>query len=879
MRLLRLRLRNFRGVEEREVAFLRDGVTVIVGPNEVGKSSMAEALDLLFTAPDSSARAEVKAVKPVDRDAGPEVEADIETGPYAFTYRKRYLKAAETVLQITRPRPEQLTGRQAHERVEQILAETMDPALWRALRIKQGEGVGQASLADADLLGRALDRAAGTVPEGQVETSLFERAKAEYDLYWTATGKPKGDWPLREAVTQRQAALDGLEAQLRAVAADVERAADLSAEYGRLVEAKGPEEVRVVELEARWRQIEELARNLEKLEEAEKTARLTAERADEASRGRAVALEELAKAAAERDRQLAVVEAAAPTLASGRVRVERAAAVLAAARAAREAADARAKTARGDVEFLRAQHVLAELTGRREALAIARAALADAEAAARANLVDEIAIEGLRVADRELRVARALLEAGRPTVTLTAPQGVIVLLDGAPTAIDADVATRRPVAERLKVELPGVLQMEVSAGAGDTALAERAAAAEQTLRTACERVGVADVAGAEAAATARREAMAGRAEQRRRIVELLGGDEPARSEQLDARIALAERRTEGYLEARTAEPPMPADEDAAVAAAEAVEHADEAARTAEMAIEQEDRAAREQLAEREVAANEATVRLDLAQRDVAQREAALAGTRAATPDAVLADSLARAVAAQAAATAATAAARAALQSEGPDAARTLLDNARRVVDDMAGKLRNLEIAQAEVRARLRDHGEDGLAERRDAALTARDAASSELARWIHRAEARRTLYEALKSARDAAHLAYVGPLRDKLVSLGKVVFGPSLDVEVGDDLRVRSRTLDGRTVPYESLSIGAKEQLGVTMRLAGAMLVAEDGGVPVMLDDTLGFSDPRRLEAMGAVLALAGTSCQVIVLTCYPERYRHVGGARTVPLT
>ena len=122
-------------------------------------------------------------------------------------------------------------------------------------------------------------------------------------------------------------------------------------------------------------------------------------------------------------------------------------------------------------------------------------------------------------------------------------------------------------------------------------------------------------------------------------------------------------------------------------------------------------------------------------------------------------------------------------------------------------------------------------------------------------------------------------LKVEKTSLGKVVFGPSLSLEVGEDLRVRSRTLDGRTVPYESLSIGAREQLGVLTRLACAILVAGDGGVPVMLDDTLGFSDPRRLEAMGAVLSIAGKSCQVIVLTCYPERYRHVGGARTVALS
>jgi hypothetical protein len=879
MRLLRIRLRNFRGVEDREVSFARDGVTVVVGPNEVGKSSMAEALDLLFSHLDSTSKAEVKAVKPVDRDAGPEVEADIETGPYAFTYRKRFLKANETVLQITRPKPESITGRQAHERVEQILRETMDADLWRALRVRQGEGLGQPVLADAGSLGQALDRAAGTLPEGPVETSLFDRAKAEYDQFWTPTGKSKGEWPLREKATEAQNAVDVVEAQLRSLAADVERDADLTAERAALAAAKGPEEAHLLDLEAHWRQIETLVRDVEKLEGSEQAARVTAERAGEASQARTGAVTELARAIAERDRQRTATEAAAPSLASAKARSDAAGRALADARTAREAADALAKTARGDVEFLRSRQSLAELTERRDALVVARASHAEADAAVRTSSVDDGALEMIRAADREVQVARALLDAGRPSVEITALRDTTVLVGGAFLRLREKDTARRSVSDRLVVEVPDVLRVEVAAGSGDSELRDRATDAERALRKACEEAGVVDLAGAEAAAVIRREALAARAEQRRRITELLGGEETARAEQLDARIALAERRTVGYLDARAAAMPMPADDDAATKKAQEAEAEAETARTAESTIEREDRAAREQLAEREAATLEAAVHLEVAEKDVAAREQALAEARAATPDAVLAEGLTTATAGHAEATAAAAAARATLEYEGPEAAKALLDNARLVVEGMTEQLRVLEISQAEVRARLRDHGEDGLAERRDQAVADRDAAKAELARYTARAEARRWLYEALKSARDAAHLAYVGPLRDKITSLSRVVFGPSVGIDVGEDLRVRSRTLDGRTVPFESLSVGAREQLGVLTRIACAMLVAEDGGVPVMLDDTLGFSDPRRLEAMGAVLALAGASCQVIVLTCYPDRYRHVGGASLVALS
>jgi len=112
------------------------------------------------------------------------------------------------------------------------------------------------------------------------------------------------------------------------------------------------------------------------------------------------------------------------------------------------------------------------------------------------------------------------------------------------------------------------------------------------------------------------------------------------------------------------------------------------------------------------------------------------------------------------------------------------------------------------------------------------------------------------------------------------VFGPDFEVELDEqDLSVVSRTLNGRTIPFASLSIGAKEQIALISRLACATIVAPDGGVPVILDDALGNSDPQRLATMGAALAVAGRQSQIIVLTCQPDRYEHVGGARTVRLS
>ena len=92
MKLHRLVLTNYRGITHREIEFPDHGVVVVSGANEIGKSSMIEALDLLLDSKDRSTKKEVKQVKPTHADVGAEITAEISTGPYRFIYRKRFHK-------------------------------------------------------------------------------------------------------------------------------------------------------------------------------------------------------------------------------------------------------------------------------------------------------------------------------------------------------------------------------------------------------------------------------------------------------------------------------------------------------------------------------------------------------------------------------------------------------------------------------------------------------------------------------------------------------------------------------------------------------------------------------------------------------------------
>ena len=89
MRIHRIELRNYRGVARSTVAFPDRGVSIVEGDNEVGKSSLVEALDLVLTTPDSSRSERIKALQPAGLDVGPEALVELSTGPYRLTYAKR----------------------------------------------------------------------------------------------------------------------------------------------------------------------------------------------------------------------------------------------------------------------------------------------------------------------------------------------------------------------------------------------------------------------------------------------------------------------------------------------------------------------------------------------------------------------------------------------------------------------------------------------------------------------------------------------------------------------------------------------------------------------------------------------------------------------
>ncbi|MGA8332163.1 MAG: hypothetical protein WB777_23175, partial [Mycobacterium sp.] len=219
-----------------------------------------------------------------------------------------------------------------------------------------------------------------------------------------------------------------------------------------------------------------------------------------------------------------------------------------------------------------------------------------------------------------------------------------------------------------------------------------------------------------------------------------------------------------------------------------------------------------------------------------------------------------------------------LAAEAPDAVAAELADAVEAAAVLGQRNDDVTRTLHEIAAQLTVFGSEGRKGKLDAAEIEYEHARSEHDRVGRRARAVQMLREVMVRHRDDTRQRYVEPFRAELQRLGRPVFGPSFEVEVDSNLCILNRTVDSCTVPYESLSGGAKEQLGILARLAGAALVAKEDAVPILIDDALGFTDPDRLVKMAAVFDTLGKRGQVIVLTCTPARYDGVTSAQRIEL-
>ena len=880
MKIHRISLRAFRGVVEADVEFATDGVTIVQGPNEVGKSSLADALDMLIADPDSSSKSRVKAAQPVGRDVGPWVEADIECGPYRLTYSKRWVRGAGTELLIESPAREQLQGRAAHDRVTAIIAETMDAELFAALRHQQGIPLGQAELAGSDSLMHALDAAAGSGSESaEPGGALIDAIDRERQIWSTPTGEPnKARKDLREAAAAAEVALDGAEGSLRALEGRVEEFRRRDGELARNAEQEPDLRSTVTRLETEVQAVSARESALHDLRMAAEKAMAPARDATAAADARTAAIAAVAAAEAEVGVITAEgVRAAARLDAALAVRTE-ASARLVAALDARADAERAFDVAAADAQHLRDLFDLGSLRTRRGLIGDAEKTIADGEAFLAGCALDAELLARIETAVVDEAGARGRRDAAGAALQITAESAQQLEVGGVPRSIAAGETLALPVGAGDELVITGVARIGIE-GRGDVVTAALQARAH--LDALLVQAGVSPVDGETAARDLDRRRLDAEATVKAARESRGWALNDLTLEEMDDKIARAEGRVAAYASGRGAAPPIPADADAANTVRAATEDARDSARRDEDAARDAHTQADSAVTGLEAQASERKGHLGAVARRLGDAETDLQTGRAAQSDLQVNAAAAETDAAAEAARAALHAEEAALGDADPESLRLRLANSRDAVDRLLRERNDIQLLAARMKGEISQQGDEGLADRVAHAREAAENAEAERDLAERRAAAIDLLYATMARHRDIAQRAYVAPFREAVERFGRLVFGAGTEVEVDHTtLQVVSRTREGVTVPVEALSGGAREQMALIGRLAAASLVAPaaDGGAPVIIDDALGYSDAGRLEGLGAALAEAGKTCQVIVLTCMPERYSGIGSARVVRL-
>jgi hypothetical protein len=877
VKISHVRLKNFRGVAAAEVRFAPAGVTIVHGPNETGKSTLMHAINVLFDYRDDSRHEEVRLTKPVNRDVGSEVEAQVEIGEHSFTYFKRFHKDRETLLTIHAPKAENLVGREAHDRVQQVMSGSVDTPLWQALRIVQGRNLEMPELHDQPALAQALDRVAGQARSGEKEEALFEAAYAEHARYFTDTGREKED-PLAQARTRAAEAAEkelGLLAQLQEVEADITRFATLERSVLRLKRDLVGLDAAQRKAQAAWDAVSKLADDVQRA----KSAHQLAEQAMQAANN----------SVQQRNEMVGRAEASARNVADLTAQCANTNAVLAAAAQALNGArntrdtasatanqrDAEERLRRADLEFRDAEFELVRMQERLDHIRKADASAAAAGAIVAASKITDKLRANIRAAEVDLKTQLGILSAASAQFTIKALKPFDAAVDAESLSLRAGEVRVFPVSEPVVATIAEVVALRVEPGTSAESLRQAVGDAENALARACAKAGVGSPEQAESAWAALQDAKRTLADRDRIAKEHL---RDLTREALAARVETAKAKVHAYAAARNSELALPA---TSVEAKTALESSAKAAAQARKALKDAETVLA-QVQEHHAKCREQhagnTALLDQAKKDRALAVERLEGERKRCGDDELARALASTEAAAKSALENLSVAEGRLGNADPGSAKAILDTSASALKHAREQCEEQDHELIALRTKLALVGDKGLAEALAEAQRVAFEAQDALDRLLRRAAAAKLLYETLRAEREAMRRAYVAPLREGIERLGRHVFGPTLRVEVDDNLRVVNRTVDGVTVSLGQLSTGAREQMGLLVRLAAAAMVCKDGGVPLVLDDALGSTDEGRLESMGAVLRIASQEMQTIILTCAPERYVHVGAQVSVAM-
>ena len=882
MKLRSLAVNQFkRFTEPTRLGEFGDNVNLVVGPNELGKSTLLDALRSVLFERHRSGAAAIRTLQNNRSGAAPVVELVFEIDGAAYTLTKRFIKSPYA--QLTCPDGTLLEADAAEAKLRELLgfaesgtrgatAETL--GMWGVLWVQQGQSFGRPDLPASALasLSAALESEVGAVLGGRRGTELpqiIDQRRGE--LITTARRQPRGEYKeVLDQIGELQQLLSEQQRQQLEMSSTLEQLTAAETRLARLDDGNQDQADRA-----------ELTRVRDQLGEVERRE-LRLRAAHSELQNRQGQLERARRAQSERAalrREIAVdqerLDEAHGQLRDLREQEQQSSAPLQEMRQALRQAEATVETTeqaeakwRDALTAISLAAELDELLRQQSRVAAAQQRLEEIQRQAKQIQVTDASLRQIRQAADAYEAAKAQRRVTATRITFDIPSDRLAGIEAAGAPL-TDPTTTIEALEPITIVIPGrgrILIDPVVADSIQLLQAERVA--RTTLRDALGRAGAESLADAEVLRDQRRDLEAAAIATQREL-EQLGSSDDASALQ-DRIDELRHRQTSLPHPWPTAKLPERDHAETAMRGAQSeLQNARAEERVARVAAEERGRA----VAECSARVREAQTAVDLHTEIVHRRQERLRGDVETAPD----DDLATATHAGAQAVAEPQQIVSALARDDSTGIRpqleariTRLESAIAQRADSRVESRT-EIARLRERIELQDSA--GIDEAVEHTQHELEQATRHCARSQREIEVLDLLSEALHAAESQARERYLAPVLNRIQPYLRLLF-PNAEIRMDEHLNIigMSRGAGGYEERFDHLSMGTQEQIAVLVRLAFAeMLVDQGAPAAVILDDALVFSDDQRMQLMFDILSHAAQRVQIVIFTCREQLFEGLG--------
>ncbi len=881
MKIRSLELRHFRKfVGAISIDGIGDGLNILVGPNEYGKSTLLEAINGVIFEKATAQSERTRSFRHFCNGTVPQVDLAFDLDGAKWTVSKRFAGQSGRAT-LTNASGRRFEAEEAEAELQKLLgfvrgARSSEPGIWGTLWVAQGKSFGDPNLDESGrrTLQGCLEAQVGVITGGQRGRRIPAAVECALSELRSTRG-PRGKFKdAADRLAEARAEVERLESKRDEIFGQMNELARLRGERQRTLAGWDEDAHRRELSEIAGRRTAAATRAAELLA-ARSEARLADERAQQAQK----AVSERRALIAELGPLEAEVEGTAAKLAQAETRQAEVARRL---DAAEERLVQLRQRQRDNIKTLRqldrlrgAQAIAREIEEHKDTLQKAaklRREVGRLAEAIGANPATDENVSRVEDAAAELVAARAAVNAVATTVSfaLEANAAGRVLLDGRALA---GPVFKVPVVARSTIAIEGVGEIAVEPQITDRdTMIERLRRAEDDLGAALEAAAAADLAATRQLAAQRRELVRELADNKRRISELAPTDRgrglAAGLEARENRIGELRGRLETELEVLAlASLPPPAETEAAISAAH---------REGDLVATETDAAEAAAEGPKLALADTAAAVRELGNR-LAERRTALGGKQdqlAAGRDRCRDERLT----AQAEELARLAAdAQAALAGHAGRQGETVEEidvRVRRL--EAAGKLHaadidrlNKEISHLE--GLIEAHEGIGVEEDLGAAQAEEARLAVQVKGYEEEVAVLELLCSTLRAAESEAKQKYLAPVAQRAEPYLRMLL-PGAGLKFDENLTIDKIERSGAAESFACLSAGTQEQLAVLTRLAFAELLLDQGRpATVILDDALVFSDDERIERMFDILMRAAEKVQIIVLTCRQRVFARLG--------